>query len=68
MVKTYSFKLYNNDKYLKQFDKQIGICRYVYNVSKELKELYFKAGQSITGFDIAKQLTQAKKELHLLKQ
>ena len=68
MIKTFSFKLYNNEKYLKEFDTQIGICRYIYNIAKELKENAYNANIKLTGFDICKQLTEAKKELPFLKQ
>lgn len=47
MIKTYKYKLYNNEAYLKKYDKWIGICRYVYNVAKEVRDESYKKGVSI---------------------
>jgi putative transposase len=68
MIKTLSFKLYNNDKYLKQFDTHVGICRYIFNAAKETKDNALKEGVILSGYDLSKQLTECKKEFPWLKQ
>lgn len=68
MIKTYKYKLYNNESYLKKYDKWIGICRYVYNVAKEVRDENYKKGVSVNYYDLAKQLTEAKKEISFIKQ
>lgn len=67
MIKTYTYKLYNNEKYLSKYDEQIAICRFVYNVAKECKDESFKKGVSVSSYDLSKQLTDAKKEFTWLK-
>jgi putative transposase len=67
MIKTYTYKLYNNEKYSSKYDEQISVCRMVYNVAKEVKEESYKKGVSINGFALSKQLTEAKKEFPWLK-
>lgn len=68
MIKTLQFKLYNNDCYINKFDKQVSICRYVYNLAKETKELYYKEGVILSNYDLQKQLTECKKEFSWLKE
>lgn len=67
MIKTYTYKLYSNKKVEKKFNKWLGITRYVYNLAKETKEISYKCGVSLTGYDLAKQLTECKKEFTWLK-
>ena len=67
MIKVYTYKLYNNKKYLSKYDEQISICRSVYNTAKEVKEESYKKGVSLNYYDLAKQLTDAKKEYIWLK-
>lgn len=62
MIKTYKYKFYNNENYLKKYDKWIGICRYVYNVAKEVCDESYKKGLKVSHFDLCKQLTECKKE------
>lgn len=62
MHKTYTYQLYNNKKYIRKYNEWIDTCRYVYNVAKEAKESALQAGIHLSGFDLAKQLTQCKKE------
>lgn len=50
-----------------KFNHWIGVCRYVYNVSKELKEVSYKYGLKLSAYDIQKQLTDAKQEHLFLK-
>ena len=38
MIKTYTYKIKPNKKVEQKFNHWVGICRYVYNVSKELKD------------------------------
>lgn len=68
MIKTYKYKLYNNETYLKKYDKWIGICRYVYNVAKEVRDESYKKGLKVSHFDLCKQLTEAKKEVPFIKE
>lgn len=46
-----------------KFHKWLGICRYVYNAAKETKEVAYKEGLNLSGFDLSIQLTEAKKGL-----
>jgi putative transposase len=66
MIKTYSYKLYNNEKYLKKYEEWISICRFVYNCAIETKEESYKKGVKISHFDLCKQLTEAKREITFL--
>lgn len=67
-MKTYTFKIKPNKKIEQKFYQWIGVCRYVYNVSKEVKEESHKYGLKLTSYDIQKQLTDAKKEHLFLKE
>lgn len=62
MIRTYTYKLYPNKRVETKFNKWLGICRYVYNIAKETKEVAYKDGLKLSGFDLAIQLTEAKKE------
>ena len=67
MIKTYTYKIKPKKKIEQKFNHWVGICRYVYNTAKELKETYYQNGISLSSFDIQKQLTDAKKEHTFLK-
>ncbi len=67
MIRTYTYKLYSNKRVESKFNKWLGICRYVYNVAKETKEVAYKEGLRLSGYDLQKQLTEAKKEFTWLK-
>lgn len=67
MIKTYTYKIKPNKKVEQKFNHWLGICRYVYNVSKEVKEVSYKHGLKLSSYDIQKQLTDAKKEHTFLK-
>lgn len=63
MIKTHTYKLYQNKSYEKKFDRWIGICRMVYNLAKETKEYAYKTrGVTISNFDLHKQLTELRRE------
>lgn len=69
MIKTYTYKIKPNKKVEQKFNHWVGICRYVYNISKELKEVSYRHGLKLSANDIQKQLTDAKrtyilKEVH----
>lgn len=64
MIRTYTYKLYSNKRVESKFNKWLGICRYVYNIAKETKETAYISGVSLSGFDLMRQLTDAKKEFH----
>lgn len=57
-----------NKKVERKFYQWCGICRYVYNVAKEVKEDSYKKGFYVSNFDLSKQLTDAKKEFEFIKQ
>ena len=67
MIKTYTYKIKPNKKVEQKFNHWVGICRYVYNTSKELKEVSYRHGLKLSAYDIQKQLTDAKKEHTFLK-
>lgn len=67
MIKTYTYKLYQNKSYEKKFDRWIGICRMVYNLAKETKEYAYKTrGVNLSCYDLQKQLTDLKKEFNFI--
>lgn len=69
MIKTYTYKLYNNKSYQKKFDRWIGICRMVYNLAKETKEYAYKTrGVNLSCYDLQKQLTDLKKSFLFIKE
>ncbi len=68
MIKTYTYKVYNNEKAEHKFNKWLGVTRCVFNLAKETKEISYKCGVSLTGYDLAKQLTECKKEFSWLKE
>jgi len=59
MMKTYTYKIKTNDKFIDKFDRWIGVCRFVYNCAKETKETSYKYGLSLSNYDLQKQLLQA---------
>ena len=63
MIRTYTYKLYRNDRTEAKFNKWLGVCRYVYNAAKETKEVSYKEGLKLSAYDLSKQLTDAKKAL-----
>lgn len=66
MIKTYTYKIIPNKKVERKFYEWCGICRYVYNVAKEVKEDSYKKGVSISNFELQKQLTEAKKGFNFI--
>ena len=68
MIKTYTYKIKPNKKVEQKFNHWVGICRYVFNVSKQLKEISYRHGLKLSAYDIQKQLTDAKKEHTFLKE
>lgn len=61
MIKTYTYKVKPNTKVEHKFVQWCGICRFVYNCSKDLNEQNYQKGIKLSKFDIQKQLTEAKK-------
>lgn len=59
MIRTYTYKLYRNDKTEAKFNKWLGICRYVYNAAKETKEVSYKEGLNVKGMSKNIKLSQA---------
>ncbi len=68
MYKTYTYKLKPNKKVEQKFNQWLGICRFVYNCSKDLSEQSYKKGVNLSGYDISKQLTEAKKDFTWLRE
>lgn len=67
MIKTQTYKIYNSEKLIKKYDNHVSICRMIYNLTKEIDEMYFKAGKRITSFDLQKELTQLKNSFEFIK-
>lgn len=69
MYRTYTYKLYKNNKVERKFNEWLGICRFVYNAAKETKDYAYKSGLNLSGYDLSNQLTQCKKveELSFIK-
>jgi len=63
LIRTYTYKLYYNDRTEAKFNKWLGVTRYVYNAAKETKEISYKEGLKLSAYDLNKQLTEAKKAL-----
>jgi putative transposase len=68
MIRTYTYKLKPNINVEEKFNKWLGICRFVYNCSKDLSEQSYKKGLNLRAFDISNQLVDAKKEFLWLKE
>lgn len=68
MIKTYTYKIKPNKSVQRKFEEQAGVCRYVYNLGREVREESFKKGVNINYFALSKQLTEAKKDFDWLKQ
>jgi putative transposase len=66
LIRTYTYKLYNSKTVERKFNQWIGVCRYVYNIAKETKETAYQSGVNLSGYDLAKQLTEAKKSFDFL--
>ena len=67
MIKTYTYKVKPNKRLESELENWLGVTRYVYNLGKEVREEAFKKSVRINYFDLAKQLTEAKKEFNWLK-
>lgn len=69
MIRTYTYKLYNNQSYQRRFIRWIGISRLVYNLAKEAKEIaYNQYGVSLSKYDLMKQLPELKNEFDWMKE
>ena len=67
MIKTYTYKVKPNKRLESELENWLGITRYVYNLGREVREEAYKKGVKLNYFDLAKQLTEAKKEFTWLK-
>lgn len=68
MIRTYRYKLYTNKSVEVRFNQWLGSTRFIYNIAKETKEYAYKAyGVNLTYYDLAKQLTQCRKEYDWLR-
>ena len=68
MIRTFTYKLYRNERIERRFERWVSTCRYVYNVAKEVRETAFAAGVKVSHYELCKQLTQAKKDIEFLRQ
>lgn len=66
MIRTYTYKLYSNEKVEAKFNKWLNVTRYVYNLAKETKETAYQDGVKLSGYDLSNQLTECKKEFSWL--
>ncbi len=62
MIKTYTYKVKPNKVLEDRFNQWLGITRFVYNCSKDLKEQVYKKGSQISAYGMSNQLTIAKSE------
>lgn len=63
MIRTFEYKMYNNESYQKKFDKWIGTCRLVYNLALETKDYAYRQFEvNMSSYDLIKQLPELKKE------
>lgn len=68
-MRTYTYKLYNNHSYQRKFKRWIGVCRLVYNLGKECKEIaYNQFGVTLDKHDLIKQLPALKEEYDWIKE
>jgi len=67
MIKTYTYKLKPNKKLFNKLEEQLSVCRYVYNLAKEVRDTSHKAGVSVNYYDLSKQLTETKKDFAWLR-
>ena len=67
MIKTYTYKIKPNKALERKFEEQMSVCRYVYNLGREVREDSYKKGVTINYFELSKQLTEAKKEFEWLR-
>ena len=68
MLKTYTYKIKPNKALEERVEKWFGVCRYVYNLAKEVREESYKKRVNISYQDLSKQLTEAKKEFEWLRE
>lgn len=65
---TYKYKLKPTKEQVKTFENWLGICRFVYNSAKDVREsAYRTAGKSIGKYELMKQLTDAKEGVDFLR-
>jgi len=68
MIRTYKRKLNLSKEQSARIGSWIGACRVVYNLAKEIKDATYQAtGKPISGFDLAKQLPELKKDVDWIK-
>lgn len=69
MIKTHTYKLYQNKSYDKKFNRWIGICRMVYNLAKETKEYAYKSRKiNLSKFELQKQLPSLKDQFTFIRE
>lgn len=67
MIKTYTYKIKDNNDFIEKFNQWIGVCRFIYNCALEMKITAYKMQKvSISNYDLYKQITDCKKEFSWL--
>lgn len=61
----YKYRLYPTPEQEVFFNKTFAACRFVYNGALETKSTAYKSGLKLSGSDLSKQLTDAKKDENL---
>jgi putative transposase len=61
MIKTYTYKLKPNKKVERKFGQWLGVCRVVYNLSKEVSETSYNKGKSLSQYEVQNQIPELKK-------
>lgn len=68
IIRTYQLKLKPTKEQIKSFENWLGACRYVYNMSLEIKKAWYdKRGINISKGELQKQLTDIRKDFDWIK-
>lgn len=69
MLKAYKYRLYPTEAQATLINKNIGACRFVYNLALETKNMaYASHGKNLSCFELMGQLPELKKECEWLKE
>jgi len=68
MLKAYKYRIYPTKEQQELMNKTFGCTRYVYNTCLYLRKWLWERRQSISAFDLMKQLAEAKKEISWLRE
>lgn len=62
ILKTYTYKLKPNKKVEQKFNQWLGVCRVIYNLSKEVSETSYKKGKPMSQYDVQNQIPELKQD------